>query len=69
VLDGCMMERPAYRKAQNKGYAITETPFSSLNTQADLLIQALIDRIGDNDGQSIETEAETSKQPRRAAVS
>jgi chromosome partitioning protein len=67
VLDGCMMERPAYRKAQNKGYAITETPFSTLNTQADLLIQALIDRIGDTDGQSIETE--TSEQPRRAAAS
>jgi chromosome partitioning protein len=67
VLDGCMMERPAYRKAQNKGYAITETPFNTLNTQADLLIQALIDRIGGNDGQSIETE--TSEQPRRTAAS
>jgi chromosome partitioning protein len=69
VLDGCMMERPAYRKAQNRGYAITETPFSSLNTQADLLIQALIDRIGGDDGQSLETETETSEQPRRAASS
>jgi chromosome partitioning protein len=67
VLDGCIMERPAYRKPQNRGYAITETPFSSLNTQADLLIQALIDRIGGNDGQSVETQ--TSKQPRRAAAS
>jgi chromosome partitioning protein len=67
VLNGCMMERPAYRKAQNRGYAITETPFSSLNSQADLLIQALIDRIGDDDGQSIETE--TSEQPWRAAAS
>jgi chromosome partitioning protein len=56
VLDGCIMERPAYRKAQNKGHAITETPFSSLNTQADLLIQALIDRIGENHGQSVQTE-------------
>lgn len=66
VLDGCMMERPAYRKAQNRGYSITETQFHSLNTQADLLIQALIDRIGGNDGQSIETE--TSQQPRRTAA-
>ena len=67
VLDGCIMERPAYRKAQNKGYAITETRFDTLNAQADRLIQALIDRIGDNDGQSLETE--TSEQPRRAAAS
>lgn len=67
VLDGCILERPAYRKAQNKGYAITETPFDSLNTQADLLIQALIDRVGGDDGQSVQTE--TSEQPRRAAAS
>src|SRR5579872_67008 len=67
VLDGCILERPAYRKAQNKGYAITETRFDSLNTQADLLIQALIDRVGGDDGQSVETK--TSEQPRRAAAS
>lgn len=67
VLDGSIMERPAYRKAQNRGYAITETPFHSLNTQADLLIQALIDRIGGDDGKSVEIE--TSQQPRRTAPS
>jgi chromosome partitioning protein len=67
VLDGCMMERPAYRKAQNRGYAVTETRFNTLNTQADMLIQALIDRIGENNGQSIETE--TPQQFGRAAAS
>lgn len=66
VLDGCMMERPAYRMAQNKGYAITETRFNTLNSQADLLIQALIDRIGENHGQSVEIE--TSEQPGRTAA-
>jgi chromosome partitioning protein len=50
VLDGCLMERPAYRRAQNKGHAITETRFHSLNSQADMLIQALIDRVGDDNG-------------------
>lgn len=50
VLDGCMMERPAYRKAQNKGYSVTETSFSTLNVKADKLIQALIDRVGEQHG-------------------
>src|SRR2546430_7953609 len=44
VLDGCLLERPAYRKAQNSGRAVTETSFRNLNTKADELIQALIDR-------------------------
>jgi chromosome partitioning protein len=46
ALAGCLFERPAYRKAQNIGRAITETPYVGLKTQADTLIQALIDRIG-----------------------
>ena len=56
VLDGCLPERPAYRKAQNIGRAITETSFRNLNNTADALIQALIDRVGDTHGESIETE-------------
>jgi chromosome partitioning protein len=44
VLDGCLVERPAYRQAQNGGYAVTETRYSKLNTRADALIQSLIDR-------------------------
>jgi chromosome partitioning protein len=50
VLDGCLLERPAYRKAQNSGRAVTETSFQQLNTKADALIQALIDRVGDANG-------------------
>jgi chromosome partitioning protein len=50
VLDGCLLERPAYRKAQNSGRAVTETSFQQLNTKADALIQALIDRVGDPNG-------------------
>jgi len=50
VLDGCLLERPAYRTAQNSGRAVTETSFRTLNTKADALIQALIDRVGDAHG-------------------
>lgn len=49
TLPGCLPERPAYRQAQNLGYAVTETRFSRLNERANALIQALIDRI-DADG-------------------
>jgi chromosome partitioning protein len=56
VLDGCLLERPAYRKAQNVGHSITETSYRNLNVKADALIQALIDGIEDNNGRSIETE-------------
>lgn len=67
VLDGCLLERPAYRKAQNIGHSVTETSFRNLNARADALIQALIDRVGENDGQSLETE--TAKHTGRAAAS
>ena len=66
VLDGCLLERPAYRKAQNVGHSITETSYRNLNVKADALIQALIDRIEDNNGRSIETE-ETHDVGRAAA--
>jgi chromosome partitioning protein len=67
VLDGCLLERPAYRKAQNVGHSVTETSFRNLNTRADALIQALIDRVGDNNGRSLETE--TPDLARRSAAS
>lgn len=44
VLAGCLLERPAYRQAQNTGHSITETRFAGLRAQADVLIQSLIDR-------------------------
>jgi chromosome partitioning protein len=56
VLDGYVPERPAYRRAQNAGRAITETSFRNLNTKADALIQALINRVGDDNGRSVEIE-------------
>ena len=45
VLPGYLPERPGYRKAQNTGYAITETRFVGLNERADALVQSLIDRV------------------------
>lgn len=48
ALPSCLPERPAYRQAQNLGYAITETRFQKLNERANLLIQALIDRMASN---------------------
>ena len=66
VLDGCLLERPAYRKAQNVGHSITETSYHNLNVKADAFIQALIDGIEDNNGRSIETE-ETHDVGRAAA--
>lgn len=45
ALMGCLPERPAYRRAQNSGYAVTETQYTTLNQRADDLIQHLIDRI------------------------
>ena len=48
ALQGCLLERPAYRKAQNTGYAVTETSYAGLNAKADALIQALIDEVADD---------------------
>jgi chromosome partitioning protein len=48
VLGGCLFEKPGYRKAQNMGHSVTETTYSGLKAKADALIQALIDRVGDN---------------------
>lgn len=45
ALPGYLPERPAYRLAQNEGYAVTETRFHGLRERADALIQALIDRV------------------------
>ena len=45
VLNGALFERPAYRRAQDQGLAITETQYGSLNARADALIQSIIDRI------------------------
>jgi chromosome partitioning protein len=65
ALAGCLLERPAYRKAQNTGHAVTETSYAGLNAKADALIQALIDRVEDH-GQS--DEAHAPELARRAAA-
>jgi chromosome partitioning protein len=65
ALEGCLLERPAYRKAQNTGHAVTETSYSGLNAKADSLIQALIDKVEDH-GRS--DEAETAELARRTAA-
>lgn len=49
ALPGYLPERPAYRLAQNEGYAITETRFHSLKERADVLIQSLIDKVAEGD--------------------
>jgi chromosome partitioning protein len=65
ALDGCLLERPAYRKAQNTGHAVTETSYAGLNAKADALIQALIDKVEDH-GRS--DKAETAELAWRAAA-
>jgi chromosome partitioning protein len=45
VLPGAVPERIAYREAQNRGHAITETALAALNTQADRLMEALLMRV------------------------
>lgn len=45
VLAGALVERPAYRQAQNVGQAVTETRFTGLRERADMLIQSLIDKV------------------------
>lgn len=47
TLAGCLFEKPAYRKAMNAGLTVTETRYKGLNQRADELIQALIDKIGE----------------------
>jgi chromosome partitioning protein len=45
ALSGCIQERAAYRQASNAGLSITETRYPQLNKRADVLIQAMVDRI------------------------
>lgn len=45
VMAGAIFERIAYREAQNRGQAITETKFAKLNGQADALMEALLNKV------------------------
>ena len=41
VLAGALLEKPAYRQAQDSGLAVTETRFRTLNAKADALLEDL----------------------------
>jgi len=43
VLEGALLEKPAYRQAQNEGLAVTEARFPTLKAKADLLMQSMVD--------------------------
>ena len=45
VLPGAIFERIAYREAQNRGLAITETKSTRLRQQADTLMEALLNKV------------------------
>lgn len=45
VLDGSIIEHTAYRQAQNRGRAITETTVTRLNERADALMEALLAKV------------------------
>jgi chromosome partitioning protein len=47
VLNGAIFEKIAYREAQNRGHAITETKVAKLNSEADALMEALLYKIAD----------------------
>ena len=45
ALDSCLRERPAYRQAQDRGLAVTETPYPSLNDRAQAMIKSLLGKL------------------------
>ena len=45
TLDGQIPEKTAFRRAQDLGLSIVETPYKGPREQADKLVQALIDRL------------------------
>ena len=47
VLAGAIPEKIAYREAQNRGHAITETKSDKLNALADALMEALLEKVAE----------------------
>ena len=45
VLPGCIPERTAYREAQNRGHAVTETKHQALNARVEELMEGLYTRV------------------------
>lgn len=50
VLPGSIPEMTGYRRAIDKGRAVTETSFKTLNEQAEQVAQAMVDRISRQNG-------------------
>ncbi len=46
TINGFLPERPAYKLAMNEGRSILETRFSSLNSQAEIVIQSIVNLLG-----------------------
>jgi len=65
VLDGAVVERSAYRLAQNRGRAISETKVAKLNQAVDDLMDALLQRVT----QQLEAQAMQSPSGRRGEAS
>jgi chromosome partitioning protein len=63
ALDGAIFEKMAYREAQNRGQAITETKVAKLNSEADALMEALLYKIAGE----VKRLDEAKKRRRRAA--
>jgi chromosome partitioning protein len=61
VLPGAISERIAYREAQNRGQAITETSVAALNKRADTLIEALLNKVADEVGRAASTHAKKQR--------
>jgi chromosome partitioning protein len=64
VLAGAIPERIAYREAQDRGHAITETRNVKLNERADALIEALLRKVGQ---EVRRIQRAKPKRPRRSA--
>jgi len=45
VLDGYLLEKPAYRLAQNSGLSVTETKYKTLNDKANRLLESIIEHL------------------------
>ncbi len=45
VFDGCLLEKPAYRLAQNNGLSVTETRYKTLNDKANELLESIIEHL------------------------
>ena len=63
VLPGAISERIAYREAQNRGQAITETSVAALNKRADALIEALLNKVADEIARASSAHAKEQRKP------